>query len=105
MSIYKSNFSLGIVNKENIESLVFTDAIINLIRFETFASATFLDFADFQSAPISSRQHFTNSIVNSVSNTFDSASVLKLMIQRVFRHLHQPHCFVDIFFFNSVNNT
>ena len=47
MGIYKSNFSLGIVDKENIESLVFIDTLIDLIRFETFASATFLDFTDF----------------------------------------------------------
>ena len=83
MSIYKSNFSLGIVDKENIESLVFIDTLIDLIRFETFASATFLDFTDFQCASVSSRQHFTNGIVNSVGNTFDSAGVLKLMVQRV----------------------
>ena len=75
MSIYKSDFGSGIIDKKNIEFFVFIDALINLVRFEAFAGATFLDFADFQSAPVSYRQHFTDGVVNSVGHTFDPSRI------------------------------
>ena len=105
MSVDKSNFGSGIVDKENIEFLVFVDTLIDLIGFETFARATFPDFADFQSAFVASGQHFTNSIVDPIGNTLDPSGIFQLLVQRVLGHLHEPHGFVDILFFNSVNNT
>ena len=103
-SIYKSNLSTCIVNVENVEPFIFGDAFLNFVWFETFARAPFFDFGHFQRIFTTGRDHFTNNIVNSINGAFGlSGTIFNAKGQRVFRHLHQSHGFIDIFFFNCID--
>ena len=103
MSINKSNFCAGFVNVENVESFIFTNSFFNLVRFEPFACTSLLDFGNFESAPATNGDHLTDDIINSVNDTFGfSRTIFNAKGQGVFGHLHKPHGFINILFFNCV---
>ena len=103
-SIYKSNLSTCIIDMENVEPFIFSDAFINFVRFETFAQTPFFDFGHFQSIFTTGRDHFTNNILNSINSTFGfSRTIFNSKCQGVFRHLHKSHGFIDILFFNCID--
>ena len=70
-SIYKSNLSTCIIDMENVEPFIFSDAFLNFVRFETFACTPFFDFGHLQSIFTTGRDHFRKNIVNSLNGAFD----------------------------------
>ena len=101
---YETPCNMCIINMKNVEPIMFGDAFLNFVRFETFAQTPFFDFGHFQRIFTAGRDHFTNNIVNSINSAFGlSRTIFNSKSQGVFRHLHQSHGFIDILFFNCID--
>ena len=75
---YETPCNMCIINMKNVEPLIFGDAFLNFVRFETFAQTPFFDFGHFQRIFTTDRNHFTCSwnfqANHQIKDTIDSRS-------------------------------
>lgn len=84
MSIDESNLCTGIVDVENIESLVLCDGLFDLVGLEAFACAALFDFRHFKSASTARWNHLANDVIDAIDDTLDLAlAIFNAQSQRV----------------------